>query len=408
MGIGDRFGRQGQAQLKAIQRAVDEGIDLYPIWNKSNREHGIVGTIPDDVRREADAATDAMNWNRSYYVDADHINLGNVDKFIAASDFFTLDVADYIGTSAEQIDIDVFVEANSSWIGQLRIPGIENAFTVDATLLTAIAHKFLYAINQAEKIYQKIQSGKNDADYVIEVSMDEVDEPQSPVELFFILQMIASKGIPAQTIAPKFTGRFNKGVDYVGDIAAFAQEFESDLCVIDYAIMQFHLPATLKLSVHSGSDKFSIYPIISRLLRKHDKGLHLKTAGTTWLEETIGLAVAEGDGLEIVKTIYAKALEKREALCAPYSTVIDIDPTQLPSAQEVATWSGKKLADSLRHIPEHPDYNPNMRQLVHVAYKVAADMGNQYLDALEKYRDIVSEQVVANIYERHICRLFKA
>ena len=87
-----------------------------------------------------------------------------------------------------------------------------------------------------------------------------------------------------QTIAPKFTGRFNKGVDYVGDLDQFAREFEEDLLVIDFAVKEFGLPKELKLSVHSGSDKFSIYPIIAEAIAKYDKGIHLNTAGTTWLE----------------------------------------------------------------------------------------------------------------------------
>ena len=92
--------------------------------------------------------------------------------------------------------------------------------------------------------------------------MDETDRAQSPVELLIILAAIADEGIPVQTIAPKFSGRFNKGVDYVGDVAQFEREFALDIAAIAYAVKQFGLPANLKLSVHSGSDKFSIYPAI--------------------------------------------------------------------------------------------------------------------------------------------------
>ena len=137
--------------------------------------------------------------------------------------------------------------------------------------------------------------------------MDETDTPQTPVELFLILAMIAREEIPAQTVAPKFTGRFNKGVDYVGDLAQFEKEFDEDLSVIAFAVREFGLPETLKLSVHSGSDKFSLYPIINRLIKKHGAGLHVKTAGTTWLEEVIGLAEAGGEGLRLAQEIYAGA-----------------------------------------------------------------------------------------------------
>ena len=131
--------------------------------------------------------------------------------------------------------------------------------------------------------------------------MDEVPDPQTPVELFFILRMLASENIPVQTIAPKFSGRFNKGVDYVGNPQDFALEFESDLKVIDFAIKEFGLPENLKMSIHSGSDKFAIYPYIGSVIRKHNKGIHVKTAGTTWLEEVIGLAVSGGEALTLLR-----------------------------------------------------------------------------------------------------------
>ena len=223
--------------------------------------------------------------------------------------------------------------------------------------------------------------------------------------MFFILAMLAHYNVPVQTIAPKFTGRFNKGVDYVGNTKQFAEEFEADLMVIDFAIEQFGLPAELKMSIHSGSDKFSIYEPIRDLTHKHGKGFHLKTAGTTWLEEVIGLALAGGEALDFAKEIYAKALQNVEKLCAPYADVIDIDPTQLPSAETVKTWSNEDLANALRHIPGHPQYNPNMRQLVHVAFKLAAEQIDKYNALLEKHADVVGQCVYDNIYDRHLKRL---
>ena len=237
--------------------------------------------------------------------------------------------------------------------------------------------------------------------------MDEVEDPQSPVELFFILSALSFYNLPVQTLAPKFTGRFNKGVDYVGDLDLFKKEFEQDLLVVDFAINEFGLPENLKLSIHSGSDKFSIYPIIGDLIKKYDKGIHIKTAGTTWLEEVIGLAIASSDSLLLVKQIYYEAYEKIDELAMPYATVIDIDLKQLPRPDEVRDWSGEKFANSLRHIPGHPDYNLNFRQLLHVAYKLAANRGSTYTTALQQNKQIVAKQVTENIFERHIKRMFK-
>ncbi|MDD3737492.1 MAG: tagaturonate epimerase family protein [Bacteroidales bacterium] len=406
-GIGDRFSHQGRAQLEALMQASSElGIEVTPVWNKSNREHLIVHSEPADVRAEADAAVKALNYTGPYFVDADHINLNTVDRFIKHSDFFTLDVADYIGRKASDTDIEGFIEAHRSFCGRLQIPGILDSFTITEHYLKEFTEKFLFAINEAAAIYRHIASAKGEGNFVTEVSMDEVDQPQTPLDLLFILKGLADMQVPVQTIAPKFTGRFNKGVDYEGEPDRFAREFEEDILVIKYAIIQFNLPAGLKLSVHSGSDKFSIYPVIGNLIRKHDCGLHLKTAGTTWLEEVIGLALSGGRGLEIARIIYRRAYDRREELCGPYANVIDIRPEMLPSPDEVDTWDTMKFAATLRHVPGDPDYNPSFRQLIHVGYKVAAELGQGYTDQLKENEQVISTCVWENIYRRHIVRLF--
>lgn len=405
-GIGDRFACQGEAQLKAIMQAKAEGILIVPVWNKSNREHATIHSEPVDTREEADAAVKKLNWGDTYHVDADHINLNTVEKYLDVADFFTLDVADYIGKQPNADDLTEFMRRNKKYEGELAIPGIETPFQIDELRLQEIAYAFLFATKEASNIYTYIKKNKGSDNFIPEVSMDEVEEPQTPVELFFILSMLSQFGVPAQTIAPKFTGRFNKGVDYVGDLNQFKKEFEEDLLVIDFAISEFDLPSNLKLSVHSGSDKFSIYPVMGELIRKYDKGIHVKTAGTTWLEEMIGLALAGGDALELVKNIYRKGYDRRDELCGPYATVIDIDESQLPSPDEVDGWSGETFANKLRHIPDHPDYNPNLRQLIHVAYKVAAEYSNVYINMVQSHAEIVGQQVTENIFDRHIKRLF--
>ena len=406
IGVGDRFSHQGKAQLRAIMKANEKGLNINPVWNKSNREHHYVGSVPADTRKEADDAVKALNFTGKYFVDADHINLTTVAPFVAVSDFFTLDVASFIGKESRQEDIDAFVASCAKYMGKLQIPGMAEPLEVSKELLEKIAHKFLAATQQASEIYAYLKKEKGEGNFITEVSMDEVETPQTPIEMLFILKMLADKGVPAQTIAPKFTGRSNKGVDYVGNLEQFAKEFEEDVLVIDFAVKEFGLPQELKLSVHSGSDKFSIYPIMAKILTKHNKGLHLKTAGTTWLEEVIGLAKAGGEGLQAAKKIYTGSFTRQEELCGPYADVIDIDGAKLPSVEEVNDWTGEKFANTLRHIPGHPDYNPNFRQLIHVAYKLAAEMEQEYTGLLEKYTDVIGSCVEENIYERHLKRLF--
>ena len=322
IGIGDRFGQQGVPQLLALIQAKKSGIDLTPVWNKSHREHQIVGTHPDSVRMAADEAVLALNWDAPYFVDADHVRMETVDGFIAGSDYYTLDVSDFIGVPVSKKDKETFIKKYAGYMGMLEIPGIDQPFEVNHRFLCCFADTYLSAIRQAEKIYRYLENAKGKDNFITEISMDETERHQKPVELFFILGALADVLIPAQAIAPKFVGRFNKGVDYEGDLRQFEHEFNQQLAVVAYAIKVFHLPENLKLSIHTGSDKFSIYRPIGKLLRKWRAGIHLKTAGTTWLEELIGLAESEGDGLKIAKEIYNHAHERADELCLPSSNLI--------------------------------------------------------------------------------------
>lgn len=405
-GIGDRFSHQGESLLRAIVNAKAQGVEVTPVWNKSNREHDIVGSEPQSTRAGADAAVKALGWKDAYCVDADHVNFKSVDRFIHHSDFFTLDVANNIGGISTDSEIAAFKKSCETFGSEVHIPGLEQPIVISDEALTSVAKKYLAAVKEAAKIYAHIESVKGKGNFITEVSMDEVETPQTPIDMFFILKMIAEKGIPVDTIAPKFSGRFNKGVDYKGEVAQFAREFEEDIFVIDYAVKHFGLPTDLKLSIHSGSDKFAIYPIMGNLIKKHNKGLHVKTAGTNWLEEVIGLSISGAEGLDMAKAIYSGAWKRREELCAPYADVIEIDESQLPLPEEVAKWSGQKFSDTLRHIPDCKDYNPNFRQLIHVGYKIAAEMGDAYTHLLKNNVEVIGKCVEENIYERHLKRLF--
>ena len=370
-GIGDRFAHEGVNQLKALVSAEERfGVHFTPVWNKSNREHTIIGTEPMSTRQEADAAVKALGYSDAYFCDADHINLSNVDKFIDACDFFTIDVADYIGKSGTPEE------------------------------------RYLPAVKEAGRIYRHIAERKGADGFVTEVSMDEVDVAQKPEEIRYILTELAKEKVPLQTFAPKFTGRFNKGVDYVGDLTQFAREFEEDLQVLAWAVKELDLPENLKLSIHSGSDKFSIYPIMGRLVRQYGAGLHVKTAGTTWLEEVIGLSLADPEALALAKKIYRIALTRMDELTVPYATVIDVDKAKLPDPDVVDGWDAQTFARTLRHDEADPLYNPSFRQLVHVSFKVAAELKDEYIPALERSADVIGREIEANIGDRHVRRLF--
>lgn len=403
--MGDRFGCQAMAQLGAVMQAHRAGIAVTPVWNKSNREHNLIGTEPGSVYAAAAAAVAALGWKGTWHVDADHIGLATVDRFLDSSDFFTLDVAEFAGLPAPVESIQQFVDAMRPRFGRLHIPGMEASITLDEAVTRSAAAKFLLAMQEAGRIHRHIvqRTGSN---FITEVSVDETDHPQSPVEMLLILAMIAAEGIPVQTIAPKFTGRFNKGVDYVGDRNQFAREFEADLCVIRYAVEEFGLPPDLKLSIHSGSDKFSLYPIIRRLTSKHDAGLHVKTAGTSWLEELIALAECGGEALALVRGIYLSALPRFAELVQPYQAVVEIDRALLPTPEEVVRWDAKRFAAGLRHDQHCPAYNRHFRQLLHVSFKIAGEMKETYTAALQSCEAAIASRVTANLLDRHLRPIF--
>jgi hypothetical protein len=408
LGIGDRFGREGLAQLRAVLEAEKAGVVVVPVWNKSNREHSLIGTTPDDVRAEADEAVRRGGWKHPYHVDADHIGVKTVDRFLASSDFYTLDVADFIGQPPDEAALGAFVRDLASFKGTLRIPGLDATFEVTDAVLEKIGRSYLAAVMEAGTIYRRVAAAKGEGNFIAEVSTDEATEPQLPFELFFLLGALAREKIPVQTIAPKFSGKFLKGIDYVGDVSAFARELDADLAVVKHAISVFGLPASLKISVHTGSDKFKLYPVISRALRKHGAGLHLKTAGTTWLEEVIGVALSGPAGLAVAKKVYAAALPRYEELVKPYATVVEIERARLPAAATVDRWTADDFVGRLRHDQTNPAYDVNLRQFVHVAFRVAAEMGAEWTGALEAAREVAGRCVTENLFDRHIRPLFLA
>ena len=272
--------------------------------------------------------------------------------------------------------------------------------------ITSVGKKYLVAVKEAGKIYRYVASRKGKDNFITEVSTDETNTPQTPVELFFILAALSKEGVPLQTVAPRFSGQFLKGVDYVGDLKQFDREFEQDVAAIAFAAKEFSLPESLKISVHSGSDKFSIYSIINRAIKKFNVGLHLKTAGTTWLEEVIGLATSGGNGLQIAKEIYAQSYLRFDELAKPYLTVIDIDRKKLPDPLKVKNWNSGEFVNALKHDQSCAQYNTSFRQLVHIGFKVAAEMGNRYTSALVASQKEINAGVTENIYERHLRPIF--
>ncbi len=272
IGVGDRFGHQAKAQLRACAAAAEAGVAVTPVWNKSNREHMIIGSDPAATRAAADAAVVELGWRAAYFCDADHIRRDTVERFVQPCDFFTIDVADRIGAPPEPAALDGFVRRHAGMVGKLELPGIAKPLEIAREHIERVGKQYLAAAVEAGACYRQIELAKRGAPFLTEVSMDETDAPQGPAELLLILRALADARVPVATIAPKFSGRFNKGVDYVGDVVKFAREIEEDMAVVGYAAQEFGLPAGLKLSLHSGSDKFSIYGAVQDAMEKTGGG----------------------------------------------------------------------------------------------------------------------------------------
>lgn len=187
IGIGDRFGHQGLAQLSAFVKAREQGVEVVPVWNKSNREHMLIGTNPANTREEADQAVRKLGWMGAYYVDADHIGLKTVDLFIEPSNYFTLDVADFIGQKPDEGDLAEFTKRWIKYVGTLKVPGLKYGLQVTKETIASVGRKYLVAVKEAGKIYRYIAARKGKDNFITEVSTDETNTPQTPVELFFVL-----------------------------------------------------------------------------------------------------------------------------------------------------------------------------------------------------------------------------
>ncbi|MEZ5070899.1 MAG: tagaturonate epimerase family protein [Bacteroidales bacterium] len=345
------------------------------------------------------------NWKGAFHVDADHITRDTVTPFLPHADFFTLDVSEHIGRPPDPALREAFLTACSGLRGEQHLRGRQRPLSIEPGMADRMADRFLGAIAEADGLYRRIAGKRAKIPSSRKSPWTKWTGPRHRWSCFSCSDDWFS-GNPRPDHRARFSGQFLKGVDYVGDPALFRREFEDDLLVVAHAVREFGLPGNLKLSIHSGSDKFSIYPVMGELVQTHQAGLHVKTAGTTWLEEVIGLALAGGDALDLVRDIYAGAHARRESLCAPYAHVVRIDPARLPAPSEFRSWNGTKVADALRHCPECPGYRSDLRPLFHVGYKLAAEAGSRFLDALNLHRDLVAEQVRTNLYDRHIARLF--
>jgi hypothetical protein len=202
VGTGDRFAHQAKAQLQACVQALALGIEVIPVWNKSNREHSIIGSEPASARQAADAAVKALGWTRPYFLDADHITLETVDRFLNSCDFYTIDVADFIGQPAQEADIDSFVKRHPELLGSLHLAGTDEALEISANDLRESAHKFLAAIKKAGEVTAVLSTPKVQATSSPKSRWTKPTAPRAPLNCLLFWQPSRMKASTFRPLPP--------------------------------------------------------------------------------------------------------------------------------------------------------------------------------------------------------------
>jgi len=413
IGMGDRLGLATPGHIRAVR-----GSGVRPVFaQQSIREMTRTRRTAEQVMEDALWGVFEEGFRDGFGADADHLkSTADLDVTLAAGfRMFTIDPGDHVDNAAGRESVEVLAgklqgipwaeletteaDCRRAFLGQVHFVGSDMSLSFDeATLLRAVV-KYGRAVAHTRRMHRHLAQAASGRPFELEMSVDETDSPTTPHEHYYVAHELKRLGVPVVSLAPRFIGAFEKGIDYKGDLRAFEAAF------VQHVKIARHL-GPYKISIHSGSDKFSIYEPMRRAIRRSGAGLHLKTAGTTWLEELIGLAEAGSASLALAKEIYAEAFAQRDDLCAPYAAVIDIDPSRLPDPRDVARWTAEQYSGALRHDQGNPLFNPNVRQLLHVGYKVAAHMGDRYTKMLDACEESISRNVTENLFARHIEPLF--
>ena len=377
-GFGDRLGLATPGHLAALRAASQRGIVFAPILaQQSVRENARTGRTPQNVIDDARRAAEAAGWDGPWGADADHLkNPDDIAPFAQAGyTFYTVDPGDHVDNNADSAPLDalrtklagaVWEDLASRYLNQGGEPAW-GRFS-EETLLRAAA-KYGRAIEHAAAMYRRLADMVADFDF--EVSVDETDSPTTALEHYFIVNELVRLGVHFTSLAPRFIGRFEKGVDYIGDLTALDAELAR------HAAVTAHF-GTYKLSLHSGSDKFSVYPLIAR---HWGSRLHVKTAGTSYLEALRVLARLETG---LFQKIYALG-------CARYET-------------DRRSYHVSASLDNLPHGGELPDLLDDFhaREILHVTYGSAlAQFGAEIRAAMVKHGAAYQEGL-QNHFEKHL------
>lgn len=381
IGLGDRLGIACPGHIKVLEKH-----DVHPIFaQQSIRELNLTGRTYEDVLDSATFAVYREGFRRGFGADGDHLKKSEEIDYALSCGYtmITLDCSEHIrndvaAMSDEQIEqeYDINPEIEELYVGKTFDIGEGNILAFDEAELKRTVLIYNKAIDFACSIYRR-HIKNNNIDF--EISIDETETSTTPLQHFFVANELVRRGVKFITIAPRFYGEFQKGVDYIGDLERFEREFAVHASISRYF--------GYKISVHSGSDKFSVFPIIGKLTRGR---YHVKTAGTNWLEAMKLVAMKEP---KLYREIHTYALEVFEEARKYYHVttlldkvhdVYDIDDDALPLLFN----------------------NNDARQLIHITYGLILNKKKE--DGTYLFRDNLYKlwgkysQAYSKLLEQHI------
>lgn len=387
-GCGDRLGLATPGHIRAI-RDVDGIVPVFA--QQSMRENARTGRSPQDVVDDAQWGLLQEGWTEPWGADADHLKTtDDVALCVSAGyTFYTIDPGDHVDNAAHSASLEVLESEihNLPWREledtpeALQARYLERSFAVEgialefdqATLARAVA-KYGRAIAHTVSLYRHLDSLTDR--YEFEMSVDETDTPTLAEEHFFIASELKRLGVQWASLAPRYVGRFEKGVDYIGDLGEFECELAKHAAIA-------RAVGPYKLSIHSGSDKFSIYPLLAR----HTRGLvHLKTAGTSYLEAV--RAVAQVDPA-FFREILACAMEHYPIDRATYHVSADL--VRVPPPASLADAELPALLDQF-----------DAREVLHVTFGSVLDrFHDRLLRTLDEHEEAHYSALQAH-FDRHL------
>jgi hypothetical protein len=389
-GCGDRLGLATPGHLRAVRGA---GGIAPVLAQQSMRENDRTGRTPQEVMDDAMWGVFQEGWREPWGADADHLKTtDDVDLCVAAGyTFYTVDPGDHVDNEAHTASMEVLKEKIHAlpWRELADSPEglharyLDHRFEVedlvlvfDQISLARAAAKYGRAVAHTTRMYRHLAAALGSRSFELEVSVDETETPTSPLEHYFVASELRRMGVGWVSLAPRYTGRFEKGVDYIGNL----DEFDAELA--KHAAIARAL-GPYKLSIHSGSDKFSVYPIFA----KHARELvHLKTAGTSYLEALRAIA---GEDPGFFRAILAYARERYDEDRATYH--VSADAAKVPAPQDLAD-------DELAGVLDLFDG----REVLHVTFGSVLDRyGERLLAVLDEHEEAQYAALEAH-FGRHL------